>query len=129
MRAHEFINENKNGPVPKNADQASTGVHKTRDVGGYDRIYHMNRMGMAMAMADGKSKNKVDMDGGSWVEKYNTIHPYSKEEDNMVHQAMKTVPTDHKASVARRSMEPDDTQKTSPIMGFSGYGEKPKKKK
>lgn len=123
MRADEFINESKpNGKVPKRAEQASKSVHKTRDVGGYDRVYHLNRMGMAMAMADGKSTKAVDMDSGSWVEKYNTIHPYSKEEDNMVKQAMKTVPTDHEHTISdRRSLEMDDTQKTSPIQGFKGF--------
>lgn len=126
MRASEFINENANGKIPAHNDNAMPGVRRTRDVGGYDRIYHMNRMGMAMAAADGKSTKKPEgMDGGSWVEKYNTIHPYSKEEDNMVQQAMKVVPTDHKHSVAdRRSLEADDTHKVSPVTGFKGWGNK-----
>jgi hypothetical protein len=122
MRASEFISEAKNGKVPKEAEQATKGIHKTRDVGGYDRTYHMNRMGMAMAMADGKSTKKVDMDSSSWVDKYNTIHPYTDEEDNMVKQAMKTVPTDHKPGVKKgRSAEPDDTHKVSPVTGFKGF--------
>ena len=124
MRANEFINENANGKIPGGHDNAMPGVHKTRDVGGYDRIYHMNRMGMAMASADGKSTNKTDsMDGGSWAEKYNTIHPYTKEEHNMVKQAMKVVPTDHEHHVAdHASKEHPDTHKTSPVSGFKGWG-------
>ena len=100
------------------------GVHRTRDVGGYDRVYHMNRMWMAMASADGKStKAPEGMDGASWAEKYNTIHPYTKEEDNMVKQAMKVVPTDHHHEVKdHRSIEPDDTHKVSPVTGFKGFG-------
>jgi hypothetical protein len=90
-------------------------IDKVRDQGGYDRVYHMNRLMMAMAMADGKSTKPVDMDAASWVEKYNTTHPYTDEEHNMVHAAMATVPTDHKPiSKERKSREPDDTHKVSP---------------
>jgi hypothetical protein len=125
MRANEFVIEGKRrvGKLSKRAEQASKGVYKTRDVGGYDRTYHMNRMGMAMAMADGKSTDKVDMDAASWIEKYNTIHPYTKEEDNMIQAAMKTIPTDHHHQVSdHRSLELDSTNKVSPMKGFKGYG-------
>ena len=86
----------------------------------------MNRMGMAMAMADGKSSTPPEgMDGGSWVEKYNTIHPYTEEEHNMVQQAMKVVPTDHEHTVNdHRSLEAEDTHKVSPVNGFKGYKKK-----
>lgn len=124
MRASEFINEAKKGKLHPDQENVMPGVHRTRDVGGYDRVYHMNRLWMAMACADGKStKAPEGMDGSSWTEKYNTIHPYTKEEDNMVHQAMKVVPTDHHHEVKdHRSIEPDDTHKTSPVNGFKGWG-------
>ncbi len=116
MRAHEFINEAKIGKVSKRASQATKGMHKVRDAGGYDRTYHLNRLAMAMASADGRSKNPVDMDSESWVEKYNTVHPYTELEHNMLHQAMKTVPTEHQETVPfGKSMELDSTNKTSPI--------------
>ena len=126
MRASEFINESSIGAIPGEHHNAMQSTHKTRDVGGYDRVYHMNRLWMAMACADGKSKNKpkdTKMDGASWAEKYNTIHPYTKEEDNMVHQAMKMVPTDHKPEVTdHHSKEHPATHKTSPVNGFKGWG-------
>ena len=104
------------------AQAASRGTHKTRDVGGYDRTNHLNRMMMATAMADGKSKKAVDMDAASWVEKYNTAHPYTEEEHNMLHQAMATIPTEHKQVVPfSKSQEMHDTHKVSPITGFKGY--------
>ena len=83
----------------------------------------MNRLGMAMAGADGKSTKKPEgVDGASWVEKYNTIHPYTKEEDNMVLQAMKVVPSDEKHAVSdHHSREHHDTYKTSPVAGFKGW--------
>jgi carbonic anhydrase len=77
---------------------------------------------MAMACADGKTTNPIDIDSASWVEKYNTVHPYTKEEENMLQSAMKTVPTDHHSEVSdRRSLEPNDTHKISPVKGFKGY--------
>ena len=116
MRAHEFVNESKEGKISKRAAQATKGAHKVRDKGGYDRIYYLNRLTMAMASADGKDKKPIKMDSSSWVEKYNTVHPYTEAEHNMLHQAMKTIPTDHHEVVPfSKSMELDSTNKSSPI--------------
>lgn len=116
MRASEFINESSEGKVSKRAAQATKGMHKVRDAGGYDRTYHLNRLAMAMASADGKDKKPVDMDSSSWVEKFNTVHPYTEAEHNMLHQAMNTIPTEHQAVVPfGKSMELDSTNKVSPI--------------
>lgn len=121
MRAHEFLNESE-GKLHPYARAASRGTHKTRDKGGYDRTNHLNRLMMAAAKADGRSKKAVDMDEASWVEKYNTAHPYTEEEHNMLHQAMSTIPTEHKEVVPwSKSAETDDTHKTSPVVGFKGY--------
>lgn len=101
------------------------GAHVIRDNGGYDRINHMNRMMMAAAMHDGKSKKAIprdQMDPASWVEKYNTAHPYTAEEDNMIHGAMKTIGSEHHHTVSdHRSIETPDTHKVSPVKGFKGY--------
>ena len=135
MRAHEFITEeitkgHNGGKISHNASQAVRSYHKVRDNGGYDRTYHLIRLGMAMAMADGSSKKPTDIDASSFVEKYNTIHPYTEQEHNMLHQAMGAVPTDHKSVVGwSKSQEPEDTHKSSPIKGFDGYRSKKKKKK
>ena len=121
MRACEFITESE-GKMSQDAEGASQGAHKVRDKGGYDRVYHMNRMMMAMASADGKSKKPVKMDSASWVEKYNTAHPYTEEEHNMMHQAIATIPTEHKEVVPySKSQEHKDTHKISPVTGFKGY--------
>jgi hypothetical protein len=121
MRAREFIVETE-GAMHPHAQAASRGTHKTRDKGGYDRTNHLNRMMMATAMADGKSKKAVDMDEASWVEKYNTAHPYTEEEHNMLHQAMATIPAEHKQVVPfSKSQEMADTHKISPVKGFKGY--------
>jgi len=127
MRACEFVAEGfsekpKAKMHPNHAD-ATTGTHLSRDPGGYDRIYHMNRLMMAAACADGKDKNAVPgVDASSWYQKYNTIHPYTEVEHNMMHQAMATVPTDGGELVSNReSKESDDIHRVSPVKGFKGY--------
>jgi hypothetical protein len=90
-------------------------VYRTRDVGGYDRVYHMNRLMMAMAKADGKSTKPVDSATETWFEKYNTVHPYSDAESKMVQSAMNTVPTDGKmVSHDNKSREASDVNRASP---------------
>ena len=126
MRAQEFVTEDRKGNIPGGHDNAMPGAHRMRDNGGYDRTNHLNRMMMAMAMHDGKSKKAIprdQMDPASWVEKYNTAHPYTKEEDNMIHGAMKTIGAEsHHVVSDHRSVEHPDTHRVSPIKAFKGYG-------
>lgn len=126
MRANEFITEGgpKRGKMHKDHENAagSGGSIITRDEGGYDRTYHLNRLSMAMAMSDGKSTKAVKMDAASPIEKFNSIHPYTDEEHNMVQSALKTIPSEHhKMGKRGKSEEPKDTHKSSPILGFKGY--------
>lgn len=95
MRAEEFINEGRPGKMHKDTIAVQQGVSKSRDPGGYDRVYHQNRFMMAAALSDGSGK-PVDMDDSSWVEKYNTMHPYTELEHKMIKSAAKTIPTDFK---------------------------------
>ena len=117
MRAREFVSESK--PEGKMSDEhvnASQGAVRMRDIGGYDRTYHLNRIWMAAAMADGSSNKAVDMDSASFVEKYNVAFPYTDLEHMMILQAMATIPTDGKELAKRsKSKESDDTNKTSPV--------------
>ena len=100
------------------ADKAAVqkGITLSRDTGGYDRVNYANRKWMATAMADGKSPNKpVDMDAYSWVEKYNSEHPFTEEEYNMFRQADATIPGDVKEVTPwSKSCEPDEVHKVSP---------------
>ena len=116
MRAREFINEAKpRGKMPKELSHANKGATIMRDIGGYDRGYHLNRIWMATAMADGSSKKPVDMDSSSFVEKYNVAFPYTDVEHMMILQAMATIPTDSKELAKRsKSQEPTDTNAISP---------------
>jgi len=122
MRAQEFISENRKGKIPGGANNAMPGAYNFRD-DGTDRTYNLNRIMMAAAMADGKSKKAVDMDEASWADKYNTAHPYSKEENNMMHQAFATVSSKYKHKVSdHRSIENDEVHRVSPVRAFKGYG-------
>lgn len=115
MKINEIINEGHDGKKPKRQTQADKGEWKFRDVGGYDRVYNLNRIMMAAAMADGKSDTAVNMDQSSWVEKYNVARPYSEEEHGMMKQAFKTVDSEYKHTEKdHKSKEPDDTNKVSP---------------
>ena len=120
MRAKEFIKEATDGDMNDHFKGASRGVIRARDIGGYDRTYHMNRLLMAAAMADGKSSAPVkDIDAASWIEKYNVIVPYTDEEHLMILAAMATIPTDSKELLKRsKSKEPEDTNVTSPIANW-----------
>jgi len=124
MRAREFVTEESKGSIPGGAEHAMPGAHRMRDNGGYDRTNHLNRVMMAAACHDGKTNKAVkDMDPASWVEKYNTAHPYTKEEDNMIIGALKTIGADHHDVISdHRSTEHPDTHKVSPVTAFKGYG-------
>jgi hypothetical protein len=120
MRANEFITESTpSGKMPNRLDYANQGSLKMRDIGGYDRTYHLNRILMAAGMADGKNTKPVDMDSSSFVEKYNVAFPYTDEEHNMVLQAMATIPTDGKELTKRsKSEELPSVNKVSPVSNW-----------
>ena len=116
MKITEIVTEHKTTPMSKETKAANPGAYRARDVGGYDRVYHMNRLMMAMAKADGKSTDPTDSPADTWFEKYNTIHPYTEAEHKMVQSAMKTVPTDGcEVNSDHKSRETDDVHKVSPV--------------
>lgn len=118
MKINEIIAEGRDGTIQdlgKDHESTSTGITRFRD-DGTDRFYHLNRIMMAAAMSDGKSNKPVDMPQNSWQDKYNTAHPYTDEEHTMMQSAFKTVNGDYEEVVPKsKSMEPDDTHKTSPV--------------
>ena len=125
MRANEFIREGK-GELTPAQKHPMTKSKMVRDVGGYDRIYYLNRLGMAMAAADGKDSGKIDgVDESSWVEKYNSVHAYTPEEGKMIDAAVATIPSESRTGVtSAKSSEPDDVHRVSPVTSFKGYKRK-----
>jgi hypothetical protein len=116
LNMHQKISETRpSGKLHPHAKAGGQGYTLFRDVGGYDRIYNLNRIMMAAAMADGGNK-PVDMNPDSWVEKYNVAFPYTDMEHAMMMQAFATIPTDRGMIEKRgKSQEPKDTNKASPV--------------
>lgn len=122
MRASEFLVEKQMGKIGKRRQDATVGLHRFRDPGGYDRTYELNRVMMAVACADGTDA-PIDMDAASWVGKYNTANPYTKEEHKMLKQAFKAAGSEHQDlnDGDLESKELESTNKVSPVKGFKGY--------
>lgn len=121
MRAREFVTEERQGSLNKDQSGPMRTAIVFRD-NGTDRMYNLNRIMMAAAKADGRSRTPVDMDAAGWTEKNNTVHPFTKEELNMVHQAFGAVDSNWHSEVSdHASIEPNDIHKQSPVVGFAGY--------
>ena len=120
MRARDFITE-RAGKLGKRRQWATRGLHRFRDESGRDRFYELNRIMMAVAGADGVT-SPVSTEA-SWVGTYNTAHPYTDVEQDMLKQAYKIVGSDHD-DLNRgdlRSQELPDVNTTSPVKSFRGY--------
>jgi len=130
MRANEFINESKKGIITNRQGRSSVGMDIFRDEEFADRIYELNRVMMAVAMADGTNPIKVDHE--SWAGRENIAAPYSSIEQKMLSQAFAAIGSVHRdlTNGDLRSQELQDTNTTSPVLGFKGFsGEKKTKKK
>lgn len=121
MKIHDLFEAKTRGNPPEDLVHKSQGMIAMRDIGGYDRFYHMNRLSMALAMADGKNKKGIDgVDPASFVEKFNVAFPYTDIEDLMMYQAMATVPTDgHELAKRSKSKEAPDTNVQSPVSNWN----------
>jgi len=122
MRANEFISEGQSvGRLSKTKSYASVGLHKFVDPAHADRIYELNRIMMATAATDGTFV--PDVDGESWVGRWNLAAPYTKEEHDMLKMAYKAIGSDvsdlNKGDL--RSLELPSTNTTSPVQAFRGY--------
>ena len=128
MRADEFIFESSQKKVSKRQSQATKGLNTYSDSEHVSGDYTSYRLGMAVAGANGK--DPLNMPAKSWVGKQKTTHPYTQEEQDMLKQAYKAVGAEYKDlnHGDMKSKELDDTHKTSPVLGFAGYGEKKSQK-
>ena len=122
MRANEFISEGQSiGRLSKTKSYASVGLHKFVDPGHADRVYELNRIMMATASTDGTFV--PDIDGESWVGRWNIAAPYTKEEHDMLKMAYKAVGSDVSDlnHGDLRSLEIPSTNIVSPVKAFRGY--------
>ncbi len=123
MRANEFISEEKKGHLSDRQRMSSRGLHTFSDTN-YDRGYDLNRVMMAVASTDGTTM--PDMDGESWNAKYNTAHPYTEVESDMLKLAYRAVGLPHKDHNHgdMRSQELNGTNTQSIVKPFKGYKKK-----
>ena len=122
MRAQEFVVEHKKGKITKRLQNATVGLHTFIDNEYKDRIYELNRVMMAVAMADG-SGDHIDIDSESWAGRNDIAAPYTDVEDRMMHQAFKAIGSKHK-DINRgdtRSQEHPEVHTASPVVAFKGY--------
>lgn len=122
MRANEFISEGKKrAKITNRQGRASVGLDLFRDPQFADRVYELNRVMMAAAMADGT--NPINVDQEAWSGRENIAAPYSAIEQKMLTQAFKAIGSEHKdlTNGDLRSQEVPGTYTTSPVQGFKGF--------
>lgn len=122
MRAQEFVVEHKKGHISKRLQNATVGLHTFVDNDHADRTYELNRIMMAVAMADGTDA-PVTVDSESWAGRNDIAAPYTEIENKMMHQAFKAVGSTHRDlnHGDTRSQEHPAVNTKSPIPAFKGY--------
>jgi hypothetical protein len=121
MRAREFITE-RDGKIGKRRQAATRGLTLFSDSERTNSDYTLNRVMMAVAMANGDG-SIIDMDEKSWIGKRRGAYAYTPIEQEMLKQAFKAagaVYTDLNAG-DMDSEEVQSTNKQSPVVAFKGY--------
>lgn len=85
MKISEIITEVTQGKLTKRQQNATRGLHTFVDPQGINSDYTFYRVGMAAAMADGKSVPEID--ALSWIGKKKATAPYSECEVEMLKHA------------------------------------------
>lgn len=109
------VAEAKQSKISKRQSQSTKGVNLVADGDKWNSDYVAYRLGMAVAGTDGQID--PDMDASSWIGKWKSTHPYTKEEQEMLKKAYKAVGATYK-DINRgdmRSLELDSTNKTSVV--------------
>lgn len=122
MRAQEFVTEAHAGKISTRNQAATVGLNTFHDSELANSDYTLNRVMMAVAMADGSNK-PIKMDYKSWAGKEKTAHPYTRVEQNMLKQAYKAAGaswTDTNEG-NMNSEEHPGVNNASPVVGFKGY--------
>jgi hypothetical protein len=121
MRAQEFITE-RDGKIGTRRQSATKGLTIFGDSERANSDYTLNRVMMAVAMADG-SGDVIDMDAKSWIGKKRGAYPYTEIEHEMLKQAFRAAGAEYKDLNAgdMDSEEVPSTNKQSPVKPFKGY--------
>jgi hypothetical protein len=121
MRAREFIVE-RDGKIGLRRQSATKGLTIFKDAERSNSDYTLNRVMMAVSMADG-SDDALEMDEKSWIGKQRGAFPYTEIEHKMLKQAFKAAGAEYTDLNAgdMDSEEVPGTNTQSPIQGFKGY--------
>jgi hypothetical protein len=122
MRAQEFVTEMTQGKLSTRNRAATVGLNVFSDSEKSNSDYTLNRVMMAVAMADGSGK-PIDMDGKSWAGKKRTASPYTEVEQAMLKQAYKAAGADYE-DLNHGDLDSEEhpaVNTTSPIEAFKGY--------
>ena len=122
MRAQEFVTEMTQGKLSTRNRSATVGLNVFSDSEKSNSDYTLNRVMMAVAMADGSGK-PIDMDGKSWAGKKRTASPYTQVEQQMLIQAYKAAGADYE-DLNHGDLDSEEhpaVNTTSPIEAFKGY--------
>ena len=115
------MTEDKVGKITKRNRYATVGLHTFKDVAGYDRVYELNRVMMAVASTDGTFV--PDVDAESWVGRHNVAAPYTEEEHNMLAKAYQAIGSEfhdlHHGDT--NSDEHPAGHTASPVKAVAGY--------
>jgi hypothetical protein len=122
MRATEFVAEMRQGKLSTRNRAATVGLNVFSDSEKSNSDYTLNRVMMAVAMADGSGAT-IDMDGKSWAGKKRTASPYTKIEQAMLKQAYKAAGADYK-DLNHGDLDSEEhpaVHTISPVKAFKGY--------
>jgi hypothetical protein len=121
MRAREFIAE-RDGTIGKRRQAATRGLLLFSDGERSNSDYTMNRVMMAVAMANGDG-SVIDMDEKSWFGKKRGAFPYTEVEHRMLQQAFKAAGAVY-TDLNKGDMDSEEhpaVNTTSPMQAFQGY--------
>jgi hypothetical protein len=122
MRATEFVTEMRQGKLSTRNRAATVGLNVFSDSEKSNSDYTLNRVMMAVAMADG-SDAPIKMDSKSWVGKKRAAFPYTEIEQQMLKQAFKAAGANY-TDLNHGDMDSEEhpaVNTTSPMQGFKGY--------
>ena len=114
--------EARRGKLTKRNQFATVGLNTFHDSQRSNSDYTLNRVMMAVAMADG-SATPIDMDAYSWAGKERTAHPYTEIEQNMLKQAFKAAGAEWR-DLNKGDFDSEEhpgVNNISPVQAFKGY--------
>jgi hypothetical protein len=123
MRVYEFVTEGKKAPIPKEHESAWSNTSTFPDQNMYHGSGYLHSK-FVKALAGAGAGNTLDSDMGqeNFAGGDPMVTPYHPIEEEMVNRAVKAAGGKAgKKWGSRDSREPNDTQKTSPVIGFKGY--------